>query len=353
MKIPRLKQRNLIILFVLAGILIAVLENSPWNHSKGSLLITLTFWIALIEGCIAVVAICDLVEARWIKTLRKELLAVYPLLLFLSFLFILLATQLDLYPWVEQQGLWLNKPLFMIRNIVVLLLTSLAAWRFALMSNREDENKVSSAVLYLLFFVLSQSLVAFDWVMSIEYPWYSTLFGAYFAIEAVCSGFAVAGILFLVHHKKNLKKGSKTLQSFLRDIATLIFGFSILWAGLFFTQFLVIWYGNLPEEVIFIAERIYDSPYREMSYLVVISLFAVPFLILLPRWTKINACAVSFVSCTILFGILIERVLYLKLVLPFNAGLFLLEFAGIFFLCVVLISSKDVLLKSPTLAGED
>jgi hypothetical protein len=342
MTVPPAGLKKLIILLVIVGAGIALLENSPLATPKGSLLLTLVFWGSVIQGCVAVVAVCELTNAKWIKVVKKELLAVTPLLYFMAFLFLLLGTQMDLYPWAEEKGIWLNKGFFLTRNFIVLFLTALAGTSFAAKSRRRDDALKYWAVVYLFLFVLSQSLVAYDWVMSLAYPWYSTLFGPYFFVEAIYVGIAVSGMLFLFVHRKDLAEGSRELNHYLRDVATMMFGFSILWGGLFFSQFLVIWYGNLPEEVSFIVDRVSASPFRELSYLILVTYFVVPFLVLLPRRPKDNPYIVSFVSLAILSGIFIERLVFLKPVVPFGIVLFLLELAGILLLFVLAIRSGEV-----------
>ncbi len=310
---------------------IAFIENGPFSGRNGSLLMTLLFWTAVIEGCIAVAAVCEVVHARWFRSVRRELLSVTPMLYLICLLFLLLIPRMDLYPWTGGNGvgIWLNKPFFILRNLAALLLTAWSGRRFTVRSIRNDEKRERAAVVYLFFFVLSQTLIAFDWVMSLEYPWYSTLFGAYFFVEALYVGLAVSGILLSLLHGRAHDKDWKRLRESLRDVATLLFGFSILWGGLCFTQFLVIWYGNIPEEVGFLVERVTTSPLREMSYLVVFAFFLVPFLVLLPRRVKKNPWIVSLVSLSILIGLIIERAIFLRPLIPVGTDFFLTELTAI------------------------
>jgi len=305
---------------------IAFLETGPFHGGGSSLLMTLVFWIAVVEGCIAVAAICDLVHARWIVTLKEELLSTVALFPLMIFLFLLLGVHLDLYPWVKNPDRWLNRPFFLIRNTVVLLITYGTALHYAA-QNKKGADGTSAAVLYLFAFVLSQSMVAYDWVMPLDYPWYSTLFGPYFFVEAISCGLAVSGILYGIRFRREIHQGGEK-KEYLRDLATLTFGFSILWGGLFFSQFLVIWYGNLPEEVIYLVSRVSTSPWRELSYCVVGAFFGAPFFFFLPRSTKTSAGMVTLVSFIILGGLLIERILFLKPVMPIPIMIFLLESLG-------------------------
>ena len=196
----------------------------------------------------------------------------HPLLLFFSLLFLFLSFQIEIYPWLKNQNIWLNKWFFILRNLAVLLLSFIFARIFTSHSLRETGKKNVFAALYILVFVISQSLIAFDWIMSLEYPWFSTLFGGYFFIEAIYMGIATSGIICSLHSRKN-NINDNELKKTLKDTATLMFGFSLMWAGLLYAQYLVIWYGNLPEEISFLVNRITHSPYKELSYLVLFLIF--------------------------------------------------------------------------------
>ncbi len=279
--------------------------------TKGSLLFTLSYWIAITHGCIALVTAANIAKAKWITPLKRYLLSVYPLLLLHSILFLFVTYELDIYPWVKSEGLWLNRPFFIARNFFLLFLSFLSARKFSKESLIDSERKNIYGSIYIAFFVASQSMIAFDWIMSLEYPWYSTLFGGYFFIESIYSGIAISGIVCLFLMRKTGSQISEDLVKTLRDIATLIFGFSLLWAGLFYAQFLVIWYGNIPEEVSFLFVRTKLSPYREISLVILPSLFFFPFLTLLSRKTKTIPLIVSIISVSILMGIFLERLLFL------------------------------------------
>ncbi len=227
------------------GLAIALLALSPIGGGLGSLLVVLCFWIALAQGGIAVAATCDLVNARWIASVKPRLLALTPLLLLLTILFLLLWPELQHYPWSDMGGRYLNADFFMGRNLVALLLTYAAALAYVSAALRGTAQRQKAAVIYLFLFVICQSLVAFDWVMSLEYPWYSSMLGIYFFIESLYAGLAVAGLLFC-WRLRTADREEGPVREHLSDLATLIFGFSILWGGLFFAQYVVIWYGNCP-----------------------------------------------------------------------------------------------------------
>ncbi len=326
--------------FVLAGGIVALTQFGPLGKDGGSLLLALLFWGAVIQGCVAVVAACTMIKARWVASVKRELLSVHPLLLFISVLFLFLAPFVDDYPWVGRQGIWFDKGFFVGRNFVLLLLAYLAARRFATASGREEEGKERFAAVYLFVFVASQSLMAFDWVMSLAYPWINTLMGGFFFIESLFAGFALSGILYTFLHGRPSPVHGAGGRSDLRDIAVLLFGFSILWVGLFFAQYLVIWYGNLPEEVSYLLKRLSSSPLRELSVSVLVFYFFVPFFVLLPGRAKTNPFVVLAVSVAILLGVLVERIVYLAPVVTLRPGVLAIHFVCFLVLFLLLVRGK-------------
>ncbi len=151
---------------------------------------------------------------------------------------------------------------------------------FARASLTDAPNKNKIGGFLILTYVASQSLVAFDWVMSLEYPWVSTLFGAYFFIESTYAAIGICTIFcFFILHSKDADH-STIQKKTLKDAATFLFGFSLFWAGMFFAQYLTIWYGNLPEEVLFIHTRITTMPFKTLGQLVLLTMFFIPFVFL-------------------------------------------------------------------------
>ncbi len=277
-----------------------------------SLLPSLLFWVALVQGAVALAAAGELTRARWILPLRPVLLGLHPLLLIFPFAFLVFSMRISVYPWTEHPNAWLSPGFFITRNVLLLLLT----WALGTLYARADGSARSGklAVLYVLAFVVTQSIIAFDWVMSFEYPWISTLLGGYFFVESLYVGIALAGLLAAWRVRRR-GDGSRVT---LRDAATLLFGFSLLWAGQFFAQYLVIWYGNIPEEAAFLVRRLSASPLRQMSSMVLGCLFFVPFLVLLSRRTKSSPGAVTVAAVVVGAGVLVERLVLLWPVMPLN-----------------------------------
>ncbi len=334
----------LIMLSLIAIAIIFLFENILRAGENGTLLLTILFWSSLAQGTVALVAAAEVARGGWIKPVKRELLAFYPMILILAILFLMFSTKLDsVYSWTENEGPWLNKKFFVTRNAIILFVNFYFAHLFSKESISEGVRKNTFAVLYLFTFILSQSLIAFDLIMSIEYPWYSTLFGGYTFIESIYSGIAIGGILTVNILRKN--PSAPLFRKVLVDMATMTFGFSLLWAGLFYSQYLVIWYGNLPEEVSFLIKRAMNPALKFMGYSVILLLFVLPFVVLLSREIKKNTSVVFSVAFIVLTGIFIERLVYLLPHLDVNPLVFAIEFITLAMLFVNLNRNKDLFLR--------
>ncbi len=296
---------------IIGGIVFALLGAFT---SDASALPALLMLVALVQGLFALSAASYLAEGKWILPARHVILKLYPLLFVLPFAFLAFSRDLSIYGWMEHQTRWLSSGFFITRNVVMLFITAWLGYAFAKGVETKSEKAPMWAVLYAFAFVINQSLVAFDWVMSFDYPWISTLFGGYFFIEAIFGAIAVISFLGMRLMASGRAERDKTFV----DTSTLMFGWSLLWAGQLFAQFLVIWYGNIPEEQLFLVKRLVDTPYRQMAIAVPFCLFFIPFPVLLSRTVKASNRAMTFLASLVLFGILLERLLFILPVAPMN-----------------------------------
>ncbi|MGB8929674.1 MAG: hypothetical protein WCC48_00325 [Anaeromyxobacteraceae bacterium] len=308
-----------------AGVLAAIGLLEYGAGGRGALLVTLVFWTAIAQGSVAVVAVTDLTGARWGSSVKRELLVAAQLLPVLAALFLLLWPRLELYPWTAAPGRWLNRPFFMARGVALLLAAAVVARAFARRSLRGAPETRPLAVAYLILFAACQTLVAFDWVMSLSYPWVSSMFGMYFSVEALYAGLAAAGLIVLSLDRDRREREPATWAAARRDLGLLQFGFSVLWGGLFFAQFMLLWYGNLPEEVGFIAQRIAASPTRELAVLFLAACFGLPFIVFLSAGAKRSARAIGAVSVSILAGLIAEKLLLILPAVPLHHGVLAAE----------------------------
>lgn len=326
---------KILIGFVVGIALIAGLE---FAFEGGSLLYCMLFFAAISMGPVAIVGAVDIAGSDWIRPYRKMMLSVRHIILLIALLFVVfwLTGKVHLYEWTKTPNAYLNENFFVLRNVLLLFFAWIMANKYAKESLTESDKKAKWAVLWELTYVITQTFVAIDWVMSLEYPWISTLFGAYFFVEAFYSGLAVAALMTFFNHQNFISLYSK--EKFAKsqmDMMTMMFGFSIFWAYQFYSQFLVIWYGNIPEEVSFLSHRL--DIFSNWLYIVLVILFVIPFVTLLSRKIKANPTAVMIIGSLILAGILIERLFMLVPHMILNPVITPIEFLilGILYIMVI------------------
>ena len=116
MKRLQVEFRTLAIIFLSVPVLVLVIESLGGAEKRGSLLFTLLFWLALTQGLIAWAAVAQLTRAQWILPLKRLLVSFHPLLLLIFILFLFMGFQLNIYPWANDPGFWLNKKFFMFQS---------------------------------------------------------------------------------------------------------------------------------------------------------------------------------------------------------------------------------------------
>ena len=163
-------------------------------------------------------------------------------------------------------------------------------------SNFKKTFRISAA--FLVFFIYTESVMSWDWLMSIDPHWFSTLYGWY-----IWAGMAVSGITVIAFVTLYLKsRGYLAIvnDSHMHDLAKYMFGFSIFWAYLWFSQFMLIWYANIPEEVTYFITRVED--YNILFFGMLVLNFVFPFLVLMNSDYKRLPWFVSMAGVIILIG---------------------------------------------------
>ncbi len=293
---------------ILVVVLLVFLFDFLWApKADASLLIGLLFWAAVAQGIIALSAASDLAQAKWTQEIKPYVFQYYPLLLLFPLLFLIFSRHVTVYGWMEHPDRWLNPMFFIIRNTIALFMPFLMAHFYVRSVQKESQRQGLFAVLFILFFVISQSFLAFDVVMTFEYPWVNTLFGGFFFVEALYAGIAFCALLagFLAR-----KSALRFLKSF-NDYTLMIIGFALFWAGLFYSQYLVIWYGNIPEEVAYITKRIHIPIVEKMGIYILFALFVIPFILLVSRKVKGSFPAVAAIALLVFSGLIVERLIYI------------------------------------------
>lgn len=201
---------------------------------------------------------------------------------------------------------WLNMPFYWGRAVVYVAIWTLLAVLIRKNSTSTDLNpslaayqrgKYMSAA-YIVFFAVTSSTSSWDYMMSIQPHWYSTLWGWYTFISSFVTMHSIVMLLFI--HLRSNGYLPYVNDSHQHDIGKFMFGFSIAWAYLFYSQFMLIWYANMPEETIYFRERI--SHYGWTMYAIFMLNFIFPFFILLTRGAKRSATTVVIMACLIIFG---------------------------------------------------
>ncbi|MCP4622171.1 MAG: molybdopterin oxidoreductase [bacterium] len=340
--------RKILLGFVVIGIIgfiIGLIGNSSYLAWQ-ALLVNTLFFGGIALGGLAFSLIFTITGAEWgrpIKRLAEALSAFIPITALLLCLLFFGADHL--FEWVDHDRVihtkagWLNLPFFVIRNLVVLVLFVAGslyylktvirpdiglAGRLSGFGNtfadrmvknygsQEEEQttaekraKTIAPILALFFFVLS-TLLAFDWMMSIDQEWFSTMFGVQYAVANLIGAAAALLIISGIARKDFQLDEYITIERY-HDLAKLTFAVCALWTYLIFSQILVIWYSDLPEETPFVILRMQSVEWGWMFWVLFFLMFFIPFFGLMSR-TACNSIWFSrLIAVEVLVGAWLEK----------------------------------------------
>jgi len=278
------------------------MQNRPWS----ALYIASFFFFMIALGALAFYAIQYAAQAGWSPILFRVMEGVtgYLPVASIGILVLLMASAFGLnhiFHWMDPELVnpesahydkiiagksgYLNVPFFLVRAIVFLLGWNAYRWVSRKNSiaddNAEDQSffkknfKLSAG--FLVFFIVTESIMSWDWIMSFDPHWFSTLFGWYvFAGMMVC---AITVIALVTIYLKSQGYLEEVNDSHIHDLAKFMFAFSIFWTYLWFSQFMLIWYANIPEEVTYFVTRIED--YKLPFFGMIAMNFVFPLLLLM------------------------------------------------------------------------
>jgi hypothetical protein len=274
-----------------------LMQPEPWQ-AWAIYLVNLLFWSSFAIVGPAAAAMMQLTEARWSPSIKRVALTTGGFLPVSFVLFLLFFLGMGtLYPWVnnpalvEKKSLWLNVPFFVVRNAVGVFLLYWVAIIFTRAVFAEGTGGDAAAALarrnrlstiLLILFVLVLSLWGFDLIMSLDPVWYSGLLGGYYVVSTLYVGF---GLVTYLSIRANARGLTHVSPSAIQDIAKLTFAMCVMWIYFFFSQYLVIWYGNVPVETRFFLRRFFADPWRTMAFVIFLAGWLVPFSYLLKRLT--------------------------------------------------------------------
>ena len=259
-------------------------------------LVNVVFWSALAATGPAIAGMMQLTEARWSPSVRRIALTTGGFLpLTVVLLMILSLGRTALYSWeahpVTVKAAWLNGPFFWLRTLGLAALLAAVSFAFirsqlydpgAAPTEHERGRRNRLAVILLFLWVITLSLWGFDLIMSLDPNWYSGLFGGYFVVSSLYTGFALLSILTI---RANARRLTAVPPGAVQDVAKLQFAMSIMWMYFFWSQYLVIWYGNVPVETRYVAQRFFSAPWGTLAWVVFVVGWLIPFAYLLKRLT--------------------------------------------------------------------
>ena len=285
-------------------------QNKPWAN----LLVNNFFFLAVALGALFFLAIQYAAQAGWAIVVTRVMEAmsqflVIPVLIMIVLIVLGLGHSHHLWHWM-QEGImnpasenydeiiagkegFLNGPFYIARSVIYLI-----GWVGAALLLRKMSLKMATttdpqrhwvkmrnlSAGFLVFFAVTSSTSAWDWIMSIDTHWFSTLFGWYVFAGMFVSALTV--LTMLVLFLKSIGLLPEVNHSHIQDLGKFMFAFSIFWTYLWFSQFMLIWYSNIPEEVTYYMAR--WGEYKGLFFTMVAMNFLFPVLILMSRDTKRN-----------------------------------------------------------------
>jgi len=300
-----------LVLCVLAG------WRSPTQFFR-SYLMAFVFWVGLPLGCSAILMLHHLVGGTWGFPLRRLLEAgtktfflmavlVLPILLRLPALYNWAdPNKVKLDPLLQYKHPYLNTPFFVVRTVIYFVAWLLLAYLLNKWSRQQDETgdprllerlqKLSGPG--ILIFGLTVTYASVDWVMSLEASWFSTIYGMIFMVSEALAAMALVTLTIILLSKEK-PLADLVSPKVLGDYGNLLLTFTMLWAYLSFSQFLIIWAGNMKDEIPWYMSRA-EGRWTWVALALIIFHFAVPFVLLLSRFVKRRAETLAWVAACLL-----------------------------------------------------
>ena len=309
------------------------LQNKPW----AAFYVACIFFMLVSLGVLAFYAIQQVAQAGWSPVLfriMQGITAYLPVGSVIFFIFLLLCGfHLNhLFIWLDPEVVatdklianksgYLNFPFWIIRAAIFLIGWNL--YRYYSRKNclaQDDANddlnykkNFKLSAMFLVFFIVTESIMSWDWIMSIDPHWFSTLFGWYVFSSFFVSAITTIALVTLYLKSKGVLEHVNT--SHIHDLAKFMFGFSVFWTYLWFSQYMLIWYANIPEEVTYFITRIelYNLPFLGA----VVMNFVFPLLILINTDFKRITWVIVMAGVVILAGHYID---FFNMIMPGTVG---------------------------------
>lgn len=315
--LPGMKQFGLIV--GVLGVVLAVAGSfmSGIDRFYQAYLVAYTFWMGVILGSMALLMVQHLSGGVWGIILRRPFEAAVRTLPIMTVLFVpIIFGMHSLYEWsrpeaandaaIQAKALYLNTPFFLVRQAIYFGVWNVIGFLLTKWSGEHDRtgdpalldrmSKLSGAGLLLYGLTVTFSMV--DWTMSVNPHWFSTIWGMLYVGGQGLSAFAF-GICVLVMLSQSAPLSRVLTSDHFHDLGKLLFAFLMLWAYLSFSQFLIVWSANLPEEIPHYLNR-WENSWKFLSIFIVVGHFMVPYALLLSRDLKRNQSKLRFIATWLL-----------------------------------------------------
>ena len=283
-----------------------------------SYLTSFMFLLSIGIGALFLVALEYIANATWSVPFRRisEFLAsVVPYLIIL--VIPLIFSMHDLFNWthtgviakskvLQEKTPYLNSTFFIIRVIFILGVWALFYYFLIKNSRQQDSSKdqkltkynIKLSAVFMPVFAITLSFAAVDWIMSLEAYWYSTIFGVYFYAGATVASLAAVTLISVLLNEKGYLH-SRINNEHYYSLGTLMFAFTAFWGYIAFSQYMLMWYGDLPEETMWFIHR-WNGGWKIISVILILAQFIIPFFSLISFKAKTNPKRLKFMSVWIL-----------------------------------------------------
>jgi len=308
-----------------AGLILGVIGFFADQHRAIlNYLMAYMFILSIGIGSLLLIALEYVGGADWSVPIRRVVEFLSSIIIFLPILVLPLVFSIhDIFHWAHKdlvaadeilkgKSPYLNETFFIIRVFAVLAIWGLFYFLLIRNSNAQDKSREQSltkkniilSAIFIPFFAITITITAVDWLMSLEPHWFSTIFGVYFFASSVVASLA-AITLFVVFLKEKGYMHPKLVDDHLFSLGALQFAFINFWAYIAFSQYLLVWYANLPEENFWFLHR-WQNGWQYLSILLIIAHLIVPYAALLSQPSKMDPKRLKFISVWILFAHFID-----------------------------------------------
>lgn len=338
--IVRKRYKNISLALMTIGILAIIglyvshgSKSDPHEQARfwSSLLLNSVYFLLVVNAAMFFICATTLAWGSWQMAFRRVTEAISACVPVIGticgiiLLIIAFGSNHEIYQWTDSKLVnadkvllyksgFLNKNFFAFWTVFTIAAWSLLGWKMRKLSRSLDEkplqsieegkkyimkNTVWAAIFIIVFALTVMSSIPWLWLMSIDAHWYSTMYSWYTFASTFVAGLSLICLFFVFLKNNNYLEFAN--QEHLHDIGKFMFAFSIFWTYLWYSQFMLIWYANLPEETTYFKPRA-QGIYSGIFWLMFIINFIAPILILMSRGAKRNYTTITFMALLLLFG---------------------------------------------------